>query len=235
VADHRRDLVEAVERLQSAVSGNLVAPQTALRLTAFLHSITRQVVEGEARATFTRSDGSLILSQWADGVEFAGRRWLEVGTGERSHAMSGTTATGEPLVSNGHLGVDLIRVPAGGGFAPHTHVGDHLLIIVAGTGTVAYEGRIYRTQPGQVYLVEGAKPHAVGAVTDHVLLAVGTPHRAVDATDRQTVVAYEAVAAKLGDLHCELCGVSAVLPQTLHDAGCPHCPSRFEAALRSAP
>jgi quercetin dioxygenase-like cupin family protein len=205
-----------------------------MRLTAFLLSITRQVVDGPDQAAFTRLDGSLILARWAEEVEVAGQQYLAVDTGERDRAMSGTAATGEPLVSNGHLGVDLIRLPAGGGFPPHTHVGDHLLIVVAGTGTVAYEGRIYRTQPGQVYLVEGAKPHAVGAVTDHVLLAVGTPHRAVDATDRHTVVEYEAVAADLSDLRCDLCGVSAVLPQTLHDVGCPHCPSRVQGAVRSA-
>lgn len=227
MADHRHDLVEAVEQLRRVVSDERIAPQTTSRLAAFLHSVTRQIAEGQASEDFTNPDGSLRLAQWADEVELAGRWYLAVDAGERSRAMPGTAATGEPLVSNGHLGVDLIRVPAGGGFAPHTHVGDHLLIVVAGTGTVAYEGRVTRTRPGQAYLVEGAKPHAVGAVTDHVLLAVGTPHRAIDAIDRQTVVEYEAVAAELGGLRCELCGVSAVLPRTLHDIGCPHCPSRF--------
>jgi quercetin dioxygenase-like cupin family protein len=227
VAPWRDELSQTLGQLNTAVDTAHLTPDGALRVNAFLASITRQLYDGGTPAGFTRPDGTLLLARWAEAVEQRGRQVLAVDSGERSRAMVGSKATGDPLVSNGHLGVDVIRVPAGSGFPPHTHVGDHLLIVVAGTGTVAYEGRIYETAPGQVYLIEGSKPHAVGAITDHVILAVGAPHRAVDAIDRQSVVAYQAIAAELGDLECQVCGVRATVPQTLRELGCPHCPSRF--------
>lgn len=175
---------------------------------------------------FIDDQGLLILAQWAKN----GGRWIDdqhlaVDLTARDHPMYGTTATGDPLVSNGHLGVDMIRVPAGGGFAPHTHPGDHLLIVVGGRGTITYDGKIYPTSAGQVYLVEGDVPHAVGAVTDHTILAVGAPHRPVDAADRMTLTAYDAVSADLGTLTCLECDVTGK-PDELADLGCPHAPCR---------
>ena len=130
------------------------------------------------------------------------------------------------------MGADVIRVPAGYGFAPHTHPGDHLLIVLAGSGTIAYDGKVYATGPGTIYMIEGRVPHAVGAITDHVILAVGAPHRAVDSEDRQQMAAYESVAAELGDITCLICGTKAVAPKRLRDVGCPHCPSLWAGPIR---
>lgn len=163
--------------------------------------------------------GLLRLVEWATAGD-----GLRVDLGPRSTPMAHGSATGDPLVSNGHLGVDVIRLAAGTGFAPHTHPGDHLLIVIGGEGTVAYDGRVYPTRAGQVYMIEGAIPHAVGAVTDHVILAVGSPHKPIGSPDRMTPVAYREIAAAFGDLSCLICDRSAVYPATLHDAGCPHCP-----------
>lgn len=176
--------------------------------------------------TYRHDDGSLILAPWAAHASLTSREsLLSVPHDARSLAMYGTTATGERMVSNGHLGVDLIRVPAGEGFAPHTHPGDHLLIAVAGEGTVTVDGRIYPTRAGQVYMVEGAQPHAVGAITDHVILAVGAPHRNIDAADRMALTDYAAVAARLGRLQCLVChGAPAGTPDQLRADGCPHAP-----------
>lgn len=185
--------------------------------------------------SYRHDDGTLILAPWgvrtaldsdplrgvyeAEGVAVDGR--------ERPVPMYGTKATGQPMVSNGHLGVDLIRVPAGEGFAPHTHPGDHLLIAIRGEGTVTVDGRIYQTRAGQVYMVEGAVPHAVGAITDHVLLAVGAPHRPIDAADRMTLTDYDAVAATIsGDVTCLVCnGQPTGTLDQLRAAGCPHAPA----------
>ncbi len=142
----------------------------------------------------------------------------------RPTPMDGTRATGAALVTNGSLGADLIRVPAGGGFSPHTHPGDHILIIVGGDGTITYAGRVYPTHAGQIYMIEGLVPHAVGAITDHVIIAVGSPHRPVDASDRMELVDYAAVVAADGEFKCLICGASVVSPRYLHDAGCSHCP-----------
>jgi quercetin dioxygenase-like cupin family protein len=172
----------------------------------------------------TQPADELPIARWAEdrGIDLLQR--LAVDLGPRRLAMAGSGATGEPLVSNGHLGADLIRLAAGEGFAPHTHPGDHLLIVIGGSGTITYDGCIYPTSAGEIYMIAGSVPHAVGAVTDHVLLAVGAPHRPVDASDRMTPVEYRAVTASLGDLRCLICGVNAVFPLRPHDLNCPHCP-----------
>jgi quercetin dioxygenase-like cupin family protein len=145
-----------------------------------------------------------------------------------SHAlpipMDKSVATAKALLSNGHLGADLIRLKAGTSFAPHTHPGDHLLIIVAGEGTMTYGGKIFPTHAGQILMIEGAVPHAVGAITDHVILAVGSPHKAADDPERMALVEYAEIAASTGDLHCLICDVRADSDTPLHTQGCCHCP-----------
>jgi quercetin dioxygenase-like cupin family protein len=166
----------------------------------------------------------LDIANWASDLGLANRQRLGIDTGPRPARVAKTAATGQALVSNGQLGADIIRLAAGDGFAPHTHPGDHLLLVLAGEGTITYRGAVHPTRAGQIYLIAGAEPHAVGAITDHVILAVGSPHRAIDAPDRMVLVAYEAVTADFDRLHCLICDLQAVLPARLHDAGCPHCP-----------
>lgn len=172
---------------------------------------------------YLHDDGSLIFGEWARERVHPEFTALHVDHGHRPEPMYGTKATGAALVSNGYLGVDEIHVPAGQGFAPHTHPGDHLLIVVAGEGTVTFDGRIYPTRAGQVYMVEGDAPHAVGAITDHVILAVGAPHRPIGGADRMELTAYEAIAATLGELHCLVCDRKGD-PTTLRMDGCEHAP-----------
>jgi quercetin dioxygenase-like cupin family protein len=137
------------------------------------------------------------------------------------------SATGRSLLSNGYLGVDIIHVPAGEGFAPHTHPGDHLLFVLGGYGTIAVGGTILRTAPGQAYMIEGAVPHAVGAITDHVLLAVGAPHRPLDSRERQTLIAYSSLLTPLGSIKCDICNIAARSGDELAAMGCPHSPHKF--------
>lgn len=172
---------------------------------------------------FLGDDGRLLIERWANRFATQAHEHLGVGTLPAGVEMYGTKATGAPLVSNGFLGVDMIRVPAGEGFAPHTHPGDHLLIVVSGESTITYDGRIYRACAGEVYMVEGAVPHAVGAITDTAILAVGAPHRPVDAVDRQELVEYAAVASPVATLFCEPCGVEGT-PWALRQGGCRHAP-----------
>ena len=173
------------------------------------------------------AEGLLSIVEWAEDEGFAGYepyQGLAVYTGPRPSPMAHANATGEGLVSNGKLGADIIRLAAGDGFVPHTHPGDHLLIVIAGHGTMTYAGKIYPTKAGQAFMVEGAIAHAVGAITDHVLLSVGCPHKLIDATDRMTPVEYAAVASDIGELHCLICDTIAAYPERLHDLGCKHCP-----------
>ena len=173
------------------------------------------------------SSGELKIIKWARSTHFDPEKQtqtLVVPTEARPVKLAHSPATGEALASNGLLGADIIRLSAGDGFVPHVHPGDHLLIVVGGQGTVSYGGKIYPTQAGEIYMIDGNVPHAVGAITDHVILAVGSPHRPVDSPDRMTPVEYEAVTTQISDLHCLICDIKAFLPDRLHDHECPHCP-----------
>ena len=227
MSDARREVIQAARRLLARIESMPLNEQEAARLAAMLDSRMRSPSPNPGRSEFLFPDGTLRLAQWADDAGSDDGQLLRVQTGPRPTPMVGTTATGNGLVSNGHLGVDVIRAAAGAGFAPHTHLGDHLLIVIAGRGTIAYDGTIYETAPGQVYMVEGAMPHAVGAIDDHVILAVGMPHRSVDSPDRQSLVEYETVQTEFGSLTCQICGLTATRPVRLVDLGCPHCPSQF--------
>jgi quercetin dioxygenase-like cupin family protein len=99
--------------------------------------------------------------------------------------VHGAPATGLPLHSNGHLGADILHVPAGKQFPVHTHPGDHLLYCLRGTGTISVDGQTYPIRPGDLYMVDGLVPHAVGAgPEEHVLVAIGAPHKPVDSPER---------------------------------------------------
>jgi quercetin dioxygenase-like cupin family protein len=170
---------------------------------------------------------TLSLVDWATSTNEPTHTTLTVSLAERPLEMAHTNgATGLGLVTNQELGADIIRLAAGHGFVPHTHPGHHILVVVGGEGTITYGGRIYATRAGQAYLVEGSVPHAVGAISDHVILAVGAPHKAVDSEARMLPVPYEEILADDGDLECLLCEVSARRSQRLHSMSCPHCPCR---------
>jgi quercetin dioxygenase-like cupin family protein len=171
-----------------------------------------------------QTHGELRIVRWADDLGIAGEQLLGIDLGARPVGVAHSNATGEGLVSNGLLGADVIRLAAGDGFVPHTHPGDHLLVVVGGRGTITCGGKIYPTRAGEIYMVEGEVPHAVGAITDHVILAVGSPHRPVDAPDRMAPVGYDAITADVDDLHCLICDLHARYPRRLHEVGCPHCP-----------
>jgi len=100
--------------------------------------------------------------------------------------VHGAPATGLPLHTNGNLGADILHVEAGKQFPVHTHPGDHLLYCLAGQGTISVDGVTYDIEPGDIYMVDGMVPHAVGARTDHVLVSIGSPHKPVASPERMT-------------------------------------------------
>jgi quercetin dioxygenase-like cupin family protein len=173
----------------------------------------------------TNTHQPLLIVDWADAIIQEEATKLSVshrpGALPMMHAPG---ATGTPLVTNGAIGADLIQLTKGAGFVPHTHPGHHVLVVVGGEGTITYGGNVYPTRAGQTYLIEGEVPHGVGAITDHVILAVGAPHKLVDAEERMLPVPYVEVTADDGDLNCLICNVRACYPARLHDESCPHCP-----------
>jgi quercetin dioxygenase-like cupin family protein len=99
--------------------------------------------------------------------------------------VHGAPALGVPLHTNGHLGADLLHVKAGDRFPVHVHPGDHLLLCLQGTGTITIGEVTYHVRPGDLYMVDGQVPHAVGAgEEDHVLMAIGAPHKPVTSPER---------------------------------------------------
>lgn len=166
----------------------------------------------------------LQINRWARALVDEEYTTLTVWHYDRKHRLKHSVATGAAMGSNGNLGVDLIHVRAGHGFTPHTHPGDHILICVAGYGTITFAGKIYPTEAGEVYMIDGKQPHAVGGRTDHAILAVGAPHMPVGSLERMTPVEYENIEAGADGLECLICRVSAVSGFFLHEAGCEHCP-----------
>jgi quercetin dioxygenase-like cupin family protein len=104
--------------------------------------------------------------------------------------MHGAPATGLAMLTNGHLGCDLIRVKPGEQFPVHVHPGDHLLLCLAGEGTITVADVTYKIVPGDLCMVEGVTPHAVGGGDngDHLILAIGAPHTPVDSPKRMSLV-----------------------------------------------
>ncbi|MET9498131.1 cupin domain-containing protein [Streptomyces sp. NPDC006552] len=171
----------------------------------------------------------LLICDWATDLGLDGTtQQLGIPMGPGPTRVSKTAdATGRSLLSSGHVGADILHVPAGSGFAPHTHPGDHLLFVLAGSGTISVAGEIIETRPGQVYMVEGAITHAVGAITDHMILSVGAPHRHLDSPERQELTEYAALLGDLGRITCRLCDIEASGGEELAAKGCPHSPHRF--------
>lgn len=151
---------------------------------------------------------------------------LHVTNEERPYKMAHSSATGDvgADMESQEIGADIIRLNGGDGFVPHTHPGNHVLCVLSGRGTIAYNGVVVPTFPGQVYIVEGGKPHGVSAIDDHVILAIGAPHKPVDSADRMVPVAYETVLSPMGTVYCMVCKLGVHLPTRLHDMNCSHCP-----------
>ena len=112
-----------------------------------------------------------------------------------SRPMHGANTRGLELLetADGALGADVIWVPQGEAFPVHAHPSDHLLYCVGGEGTISIEGVAYRVQPGDLYLVPGHLPHAVGATNEsaHILISIGAPHLKVDSPTRMQPVTWD--------------------------------------------
>lgn len=131
-------------------------------------------------------DGTLRIVQWA-GVN-AISKFLTIDRGPRSFQMANSDATGDPILSNGNFGCDIIRFDAGKGVPAHTHEGNHILLVLLGTGFVFYDQRPYALKAGYAYLIEGSVVHAIKATTELILMAIGDNHFPVDSQERMTPV-----------------------------------------------
>ncbi len=106
--------------------------------------------------------------------------------------MHNSDGTALPLVLDDsgerNFGADLIRFASGTGVGLHKHVGAHILLVTAGTGILTYGNEKYEMFPGMIYLVPPNVPHAILAITELVLVAIGNDHRPADSSERLELV-----------------------------------------------
>jgi mannose-6-phosphate isomerase-like protein (cupin superfamily) len=127
----------------------------------------------------------LLTATWADHDKNGN---LIVDDGERPIKMRNSDGTGSPLFSFQGFGADIIRFSANEGVMNHTHEGDHILFVIAGSGVVEYNGIEYPLYPGLSYLIPGEVDHAIRAKENLVLIAVGNNHRPLDSEERMTPI-----------------------------------------------
>jgi len=109
-------------------------------------------------------------------------------SGPLSVDMSNSQGTGSALLKEGDFGADLIRFGANEGVQNHTHEGAHILFVVKGEGWVDYEGYAHHLEPGMCYLIPSMSQHAIRAITELVLIAVGNKHRPLESSERMSPV-----------------------------------------------
>lgn len=113
---------------------------------------------------------------------------INVPQGQRELKMRNSDGTATPLLKEKNFGADIIRFGAGEGVTNHTHIGSHMLFTIKGKGFVEYNGIDHALEPGVCYLIPSMVDHAIKAVTELVLIAVGNDHRPADCESRMDLV-----------------------------------------------
>lgn len=90
------------------------------------------------------------------------------------------------------FGIDLIEMDPGSGFPLHKHPGDHILYVIQGPGVVHVDGKDHLVRDGDSIFIAAEYAHGVKTLpaAPHVFrfLAIGHPHKHVEAKDRMTVL-----------------------------------------------
>ncbi len=112
--------------------------------------------------------------------------------GQQPIQMYQSEGTALPLVLDvsgaNNFGADLIRFASGKGVNLHSHVGAHILLVTKGTGLLTCTGEKYDLFPGMIYLVPANVEHAIEAVTELVLIAVGDDHKPAGSRSRLKLI-----------------------------------------------
>lgn len=94
---------------------------------------------------------------------------------------------GEKL-DGSHIGADFVRMQPGARFPLHVHDGDHEIYFIEGEGFVHVDGKDILVHTGHVIHIPGEYAHGVwvpeNARSPLIFVAMGHPHKHVDATDR---------------------------------------------------
>ena len=86
------------------------------------------------------------------------------------------------------FGADAVEMQPGSAFPLHVHPGDHLLYVIHGQGLVHVDGRDHPVSEGDTIFIPAEYPHGVKTHSTGpgplLFLAVGHPHKRLDAPDR---------------------------------------------------
>jgi GTP cyclohydrolase II/quercetin dioxygenase-like cupin family protein len=105
--------------------------------------------------------------------------------------IAGVGGTRAATADGTAIGVDRIVMSKGSAFPLHTHEGDHILFVLAGSGSLHVDGVDHPLERGDTVYVAAEHAHGVkGPTDDQVLeiLAFGIPHHHVDSTTRMKVL-----------------------------------------------
>jgi len=163
---------------------SIITPKKRKRYSKSFEEFFQNTIHPPKPLTHLTEDRGLRLAKWADCFNDQ----LIIDNAQRALKMANSDATGEPLLSNGSLGADIIRFAAGEGVKTHTHEGDHILLALYGRGRIIWNGIPYEVKAGEAYLVEGKMPHSIEAETDFVLMAIGNKHYPVNSQERMSLV-----------------------------------------------
>ncbi|USN87389.1 MAG: cupin domain-containing protein [Candidatus Nomurabacteria bacterium] len=86
------------------------------------------------------------------------------------------------------FGASLIRFAAGEKVGLHTHVGSHILVVTYGLGILTYLDTKIDLKAGLIYLIPSNVPHAIDALSELVIIAIGNDFRAEGSKSRLTLV-----------------------------------------------
>ncbi|MEI8103672.1 MAG: cupin domain-containing protein [Candidatus Moraniibacteriota bacterium] len=134
---------------------------------------------------------NLKQARWADFNETT----LHIASfeGQQPIQMKHSDGTALPLLvddsKSNKFGADIIRFAPGKGVSLHKHIGAHILMVTKGTGTLVYGDERHPMFAGMIYLVPSNIPHAIEAITELVLVAIGNDHKPANSEDRLSLIA----------------------------------------------
>ncbi|MEZ4103943.1 MAG: cupin domain-containing protein [Candidatus Paceibacterota bacterium] len=112
--------------------------------------------------------------------------------GKQPIKMAKSDATALPLLFDGSgekpFGASLIRFTSGEKVDLHTHIGSHILIVTYGQGLLTYFSKEIKLGAGMMYLIPSEVPHAIRALSELVIIAVGNDFRAEGSENRLNLV-----------------------------------------------
>ena len=138
----------------------------------------------------SRTTPELVISTFGEPTNGAEQYSdLKVAAGPFELSMISSDGTALPLISRqaSGMGADLLHFGKNGGVPMHSHPGDHLLIVIAGSGVLNFYDEEHQITTGKIYWIPGGAPHAIRASSHLTLISIANNHIAADRPERLTL------------------------------------------------